>query len=258
MIILLILSLSLALAPVVSAADLDLVTDLAGVLTSSQVQTLNARAERISDRYRCDVAIVVIDEMTDNDGAYEWARYVYREFDFGYGSDKSGVIFFLSVDDRDFALVAFGYGNTAFTDYGKDVLLDEHILPLLRNDRYFDAFSAYLDVAEDYLRQARDGTPFDRPDSSSIFIKLAITILLPLLIAFIVCSMWKGQMKTAVRATTACNYIPQGGFNLTANTDMFLYTTRTVVRVQQQSSGSSSRGGTSVDSKGFSGRSGKF
>jgi len=61
-------------------------------------------------------------------------------------------------------------------------------------------------------------------------------------------------MKTARIATTACNYIPPGGFQLTGSEDTFLYQTVTRTKVQS----SSSSGGTSVDSKGFSGRSGKF
>jgi len=254
---LLILSLVLVLSPAAFAADdWELVEDLAGILTREQRDALQARAEAISARHRCDVIIVTLGEMIDDDGAYEWARYIYTAFGYGYGSDRSGVLFFLSMAERDFALVAYGYGHTAFTDYGKDVMLDDHILPLLRENKYYEAFSAYLDVADDFLAMARDGTPFDRDSSGSLVVKLAITILVPLLVALIICSMWKKQMKTAVAARAAANYIPPGGFNITGQKDMFMYKTtdRKKIETQQSKSG----GGTTVDSKGFSGRSGKF
>ena len=254
--LLLALSLAFALAPAASATQWVLVEDLADILTYEEWEDLLERAERISEKYRCDVVIFTIDEMTDRDGAYTWARDIYEECGYGYGSEKSGIMFFLSMAERDFALVAFGYGHTAFTDYGKDVMLDDHILPLLKNDRFYEGFSAYLDKAEEFLALARDGTPFDIDNSSEeLLIKLAVVIILPLLIAQIFCTRWKNQMKTAVAARAATNYIPTGGFNLTGQADMFLYRTQESRKVERQSS---SRGGTTIDSRGFSGRSGKF
>jgi len=256
----LVLALFIGLTSAVYAADLDMVTDITGTLSESQVAQLNERAVSISQQYQCDVAIIVIDAMTDSDGAFAWAQYLYNQYNFGYGQDRSGILLFLSMAERDYAMVAYGFGNTAFTDHGKDVMLDRYILPLLRDNRFFDAFSAYLDKSEEFLRLARDGSPFDvgtDPDaqSSSILIKLAVTILLPLMIAFGICTMWKSQMKTARMAVSACNYIPPGGFVLTGQADTFLY--RTVTRVKMQSNSSSS-GGTTIGGSGFSGRSGKF
>lgn len=258
--LILILSLALLLAPAAFAIDMGLVEDLADILTVEQREKLLLRAEGISEKYRCDVVIFTLDKMTDSDGADEWAMFIYDEYDYGYGAQKSGVLFFLSMAERDYSVVAYGFGNTAFTDYGKDVMMDRHILPLLRENKYYEAFSAYLDVSEEYLAMARDGTPFDRntdPDAPGmpILMKLAIIILLPALIALLVCSMWKSQMKTAKKAKTASNYIPQGGFRLTGKTDMFLYRTQTRRKVE---SSSSSGGGTTVNSRGFSSKSGKF
>ena len=258
-IILLTFLLTALLTPLAAAADIDLVTDIAGILTDAQKERLNQRADRISEQYRCEVAIVVIDRMTDNEGAFEWAMHIYDEFNFGYGSQRSGVMLFISMAERDYYLIAFGYGNTAFTDYGKDVMINNHILLHLRNDRFYDAFSAYLDKAEEFLAMARDGTPFDRhtdpaAQQGNTLLKVAVVIFVPLIIAFIICSAWKSQMKTARVAATACNYIPPGGFQLTGSADTFLYQTRTRVKIQS----SSSSGGTSVNSRGFSGRGGKF
>jgi len=255
--LLLVVSLSLGSAIVVSAADIDLVTDITDTLTPQQVQQLNERAERITQQYSCDVAIVIIDRMTDNTGAFSWAIDIYQEFDFGYGPEKSGLLLFLSMAERDYYLISFGFGSTAFTDHGKKVMLDNHILPLLGDNKFYDAFSVYLNKAEEFLKLARDGTPFNRdtdPEAmrTTFLIKLSIVILLPLLIAFLVCSMWKSKMKTARIATTACNYIPPGGFRLTGQADTYLYRTVTRTKVSTNSSGSSSSSG------GFSGRGGKF
>jgi len=260
--LLLVLLVTIASASAVFAAEWDLVADFAGTLTVNQQSELLRRAERISESYRCDVAIVTLERMQDNDGAYEWARYIYEEYGYGFGSEKSGLLFFLSLAERDYSLIAYGNGNIAFTDYGKDVMLDRHILPLLRDNKYSEAFSVYLDKAEEFLQMAREGTPFDRTadpgaQQTVFLIKLGTVFILPPLIALIVCSMWKRQMKTATKAKTACSYIPAGGFNLTGQTDTFLFRTLTRTKIQTNTSSSGS-GGTTKDSRGYSGRSGKF
>jgi len=261
---LLIFCLTLLIAPAVHAADLDIVTDSAELLTDAQVQELNTRAGTISEKYQCDVAIITTEDPDDGD-AYEYAKFIHKEYNYGQGAEKSCVMLFLNMKDssseRAFALIAYGFGNTAFTDYGKDVMLDSYILPKLRSDQYYEAFTAYLDKSEQYLEMAKNGKPFDvdtdpAKQGTSTLIKLAVTILLPLIIALIVCSMWKAQMKTAKIARTADNYIPANGFQLTGQADMFLYRTQT--RRKIETSSSSSSGGTTRDSGGYSGRSGKF
>ncbi len=258
--LILLLTLTLLMAPAAFAAEdeLNLVTDAAYLLTDVEFWELNDRADGISEKYECDILVITLEDIEDDD-PYDLAEYLYDEYNIGYGSKRSCLILLLSMENRDYALVAYGYGNTAFTDHGKDAMLDKHVLPLLAKDRYFEAFSIYYDVAEEYLQMARSGSPFDKstdPDYGKIGtpIKLGITFGLPLLIAFLVCGMWKRQMKTAVLARDASNYIPQNGFALAAQEDRFLYLTETRRKIEK----SLSTGGTTVKSSGSSGRSGKF
>ena len=262
--LLFILLLTLLVPQTVFAAKTEPVTDTVGLLTSEQERELNQRARDIALQYGCEVAVFVVDKMNYDD-AYESAKYIYREYDLGYGDAKSGVLLFLSMAERDYAVIAYGSGNTAFTDHAKDVLIDKHILPPLRQNDYYRAFAAYLDTAEEYLAMAKDGAPFDvgtdkeyRAENArkALPYKLAITVLAPLLIAWLFCSRWKRQMKTAVEAREADKYIPEGGFVLSVKEDLFLYMTET--RSKIESSSSSSSGGTTKDKDGFSGKSGKF
>ena len=255
------LVMSLSLVSPALAADINWVTDEVGVLTDREWEILDQRAEEIGKEYQCDVAIVVISRMTDDDGAYEWAKFVFENFNFGYGSDKSGLLLYLSMEDRDYSMIAYGFGNTAFTDYGRDVMLEKHILPLLGDDKYFQAFSAYLTKADEFLEMARNGTPFDvntdpgnEPDPK---VSIAIIILLPMMIAAIPCLLWKNQMYSAVTQSTANQYFTQGSMNLTYSNDVFLRRTETRTKIESSSSSSSS-GGTTTDSDGYSGSSGKF
>ena len=74
--------------------------------------------------------------------------------------------------------------------------------------------------------------PYD--DSSDMMVRLAVVVLAPILIALIVCTIWKRQMKTARLARTADNYIPTNGFNLTGKTDQFLYRTTTRRKIESK------------------------
>jgi len=247
------------------AMEIDRVTDIAGVLTGAQLAQLNVVADEISEKNRCDVFIITVDTLDGLD-VEDLAWEAFDLFELGYGSERSILLLLLSIEERDFALIAYGFGNTAFTDHGKDVMLDRHILPLLAENKYFAAFATYLDKASEYLEMARAGNPFDidndpvllaEKSRENFWIKLGITILLPLLIAGVLCFRWKSQMKTATLKREAGQYIPQGGFRLTHSSDQFLFSTETRRTIETNSSGGSS-GGTTINSRGGSSRSGKF
>jgi uncharacterized protein len=140
-------------------------------------------------------------------------------------------------------------------------MLDKYILPNLKNDNYYAAFTAFLKNSEKYFSFARDGTPFDEsndPDviRSAIITKIIVVGIISLLIALTVCLIWAGRMKTAKIARTANLYIPANGFNLTGRQDRFLY--RTVTRTKIERTSGSGGSGRSISSGGGSHRSGKF
>ena len=90
---------------------------------------------------------------------------------------------------------------------------------------------------------------------NAVGIVLAIVLLIPTAIALIACAVFKAQMKTARIQNQATEYVDSGSFDLRVKQDMFLH--KSVVRVPIPKSEPSS-GGTTVNSSGFSGRSGKF
>ncbi|NLJ40608.1 MAG: hypothetical protein GX352_03210 [Clostridiales bacterium] len=254
--------LTLAVVIPIKAADLDLVYDDIGLLTGDERSNLNELAQSIADRHQFEVSIVILNDVDGND-PYEYAKLIYEEYNYGYGDNKSGLMLLLGMEDRDFALIAHGFGNTAFTDHGKDVLLDRHVLPLLKKDKYYEAFNAYLNESDEYLRMAKEGKPFDidtdkgytdEEAKKQLWTKLGITFLVPLIIAGLITFAFYKQMKTAVPQRAADSYIPQGGFTLIRKSDTFLFrnVTRRVIEDK------SSKGGTSVDRRGYSGKSGKF
>ena len=246
--------------PVLAAEPrLDHVTDAAGLLTDEQWETLEDKAQLISKQYQCAVYIVTLDDFTNyaaTDSVYEAAKAIYREYDLGWGQDNSGVLLLLSMAERDYSLITYGYGNTAFTDFGKDKLADTFLDDFAEDD-WYAGFEDYLEKSESMLKSARAGRPLDADNDPLVrFGGLLISVGLGCLCAFLICCPLWARMKSVSVKTEADAYIRAGSVAFTAREDHFTHTTQTRVKIEKSSGGGS--GGTTVDSDGFSGISGKF
>ncbi len=259
-----ILVLCLALAvPVFAAgfeaAQLGFVTDTVGLLSDGESRRLEQQAAAISQQYECGVYIIVLDDFTgyvyDTD-PYEAAKSLYTGYTLGYGSQKSGVLLMLSMAERDYALIAYGYGNTAFTDYGKEKLCDA-FLDHFGNDDWYGGFSDYLAKCDSMLEAARDGHPLDvGSDPQAAAVGALLSVLLGCALGFAVCmAIRQRQMKSVAAKEEANAYLAAGSVRITQRDDRFSHTTEVRTRIEKESSSS---GGTTVDSDGFSGKSGKF
>ena len=158
--------------------------------------------------------------------------------------------------ERDYSLIAYGYGNTAFTDFGKDKLADTFLDDFAEDD-WYAGFEDYLEKSESMLKSARAGRPLDADNDPLVrFGGLLISVGLGCLCAFLICCPLWARMKSVSVKTEADAYIRAGSVAFTAREDHFTHTTQTRVKIEKSSGGGS--GGTTVDSDGFSGISGKF
>ena len=262
-----ILSLLLALCLVLSLGGAALasnqitmpyVTDAAGLLTNEEVMALEAQAEQITENYGCAPYILVVEDFRVYEDTYdvrEAGMNLYERWGLGYGPEKNGLLLMLSMAERDYALVTNGsVTHQAFTDYGQEALR-EQFLDNFHNDDWAGGFRDYLDGCAWLLEQAKNGTPYDVDTAPQGFNPLIIVI--PLALAAAVCVVFVLQMKTANLKTEAGDYMVQNGTNMRVVQDIFTH--RTVTRqVIEQNENKGGGGGTTINSRGFSGRSGKF
>ena len=237
------------------------VTDVVGLISENEKAFLEDRAAEISSEYACGVYIVVVDDFrryTNSFDCFGAAENIYMQYSLGLGNEKNGLLLLLSMQDRDFALAAYGAAaHYAFTDYGKEVVIDSFV-PELNANNWYGGLSAYLESSAKLLESASNGAPVDVPEMELSFGEaLATAFAVGSIIALIVCLVFKAQMKTAEIQSYASEYVDRNSFNLYAQQDIFLH--RSVTRqVIQTSSSHSGGGGTTINSSGFSGRSGKF
>ena len=232
-----------------------MVVDSADILNDVEELELAEKAWNLTMDYDCAVYIVTMDSIEDMN-SWEFNEAIHREYRMGYGMEQSCIILLLSMEYRDYDIMAHGYGNYVFTDYGKEIM-SERFLDEFGSNEWYDGFEEYLDCCEEYLKLAAQGKPFDVGDNRSPVLGVAIATGVSSLIALIVCTVFKAQMKTARRQEYAADYVVGSGLNLSKRVDLYTHTSRKQRYIQPQSS-SGGRGGTSVNRSGSSHRSGKF
>lgn len=252
-----------------AAAGIGYVTDAAGILSAEEVYELNAQAQEVSEYYGCGVYIVVVDNYKNyvHGSIQDFSETVYNQYALGLGEERNGIVLSLSMADRDYDLCAYGdFAHYAFTDYGKEVL-SEKFLDDFRYDDWMQGFNDYISFSIELLELAKTGNPLDEmiyEEQKGIdAFELVMMLVFSCGIAGMVCLKFKRQMKTAVLKTDAFDYVPSGGMNLRINQDRFLHRTVTRTRIKKDDEGErlgdgGRPRGTTINSGGFSHKSGKF
>ena len=240
------------------------VIDNAGLLSSTEIAALEKKAQAIRQKYEMDAVILTVDSL-DGKSAQDYADDYY-DYN-GYGSN--GVLFILSMGERDWYISTKGDAIYALTDYGIQQL-GESAVSYLSDSDYYGGFDAFLTALPTYFSAYRDGAPIDGfADTSGdyyhgdqedvvhyddseyngspyipptvILISLAIGIVAGGITVLIM----RGAMNTKRPQRSAVNYMNDSSYHLRTNQDMFLYSNVSKTRIQQESS-SSGGGGSSV------------
>ncbi|MCR5089490.1 MAG: TPM domain-containing protein [Oscillospiraceae bacterium] len=241
------------------------VSDVAGLLSREEWQQLESEAETISETYGCGVYLVILDDYLlydkGSDNFWTFSQAFYTEYNMGFGEEHTGVLLLMSMEERDYSILAHGSAaHYAFTDYGKEVLEQQFLDDFRRND-WYSGFLDYIGGCNDLLKRAAEGKPLDVSQGDyrlSDGVNPLFIILPPILIALLVCEGLRRQMKPVSKSNSAEEYVIRDSFRLSSKRDVFLRRSvhRTVIAEPSHRSGGG--GGTSINSGGFSGHSGKF
>lgn len=257
----------------------DALVDTADLLTAYEEQSLREEIAAIRNEYGLDVAIVLKDSYSGSSIMRYAADYYEAQ---GYGED--GLLFLLTMYEREYTTVTHGQAISIFTDYGLDRIHDK-ITPYLSSGDYYGAMTRYLrsirQEIEQYIQRAENGAAYDHgyselPMSWSLvtvqltpweqMVEIAPIILIAaFVIALIVALVLKGQMKSVRRQSGASSYVRDGSFQLTRVQDIYLYTTTHRRKIETNSNSGNRSGGSGGSSTfrsssggSFGGRSGKF
>lgn len=252
--LLLVLLLAVTLVLPVMAAE-TYVDDDAALLTLSEVETFEARAAEISERYGVGVYICILDDFGDYGypDAATASYSIYHAQSLGYGSGRDGILLLLSMSNRKYA--TFVYGDKAepiFPD-GKLIKLENAFLDDFADNDWYDGFSDYLEGCAGIL--SVDSGEFTWPQ---FLRRLGISFGVGLLLALIVCQLLKMKMRSVYRQAEASAYVTAEGLQLTRREDVFTHTTTVRHKIERKSESSSSSDSSSFSGGGGHGRSGSF
>lgn len=228
--------------------DMIRIADWAELLSESEEAELSDCLDEISERQKLDVVIVTVDSLEGaNVTAYADDFFDYNGY--GFGENKDGILFLISMEERDWCISTSGYGITAFTDAGQEYL-SEKFLPYLSDGEYAEAFRTFAVWCDDYITQARAGTPYDVDNvPTELFSPLGaliIAVVIGLIVAFIATGIMRLGLRSVFSEPKADSYIKKDSLNLTKNYDLFLYRNVTRTERQRETSTASSSGGSTT------------
>lgn len=233
--------------------------DLADILSESEEQALLAKLDEISVRQKMDVTVVTVDNLDGYDDVTKCADDVYEDCNYGYGSNKDGLLLLISMEDHDWTISTCGYGITAFTDSGIEYI-GKKMKTDLSDGNYAAAFDTYANLCDEFITQARNGKPYDTgnlPREPLGIMWIPISIATGVVLALLIVGGMKGKLKTVHSQVAANNYMKKDSLTVSESSDRFLY--RTVTRSEKKKdndSGSSTHTSSSGTTHGGGG--GKF
>lgn len=243
--------------PITAGAVSTQIHDDAALLSKSEIQALETKADMLMSDYGMDVVILTLDSL-DGRSAQSTADQFYDDNQYA----DNGVLFLLAMKEREWYISTCGTARFAVSDYALYEIENE-ILPYMSEGAYFEAFDSFLDSLPDYFAAYADtdlSGGYDHytqeyeytfalfgPDS--IFISLGVGLA----VAFITVSVMRGSMNTKRRQRGAVDYLKSGSYHLRTNQDLFLYS-RVSKQKRQENTNSHSAGSSSHRSSGgFSG-----
>lgn len=236
-----------------------LIADQAGLLSESEVQTLENRARSISLAHGCEVIILTVNG-TDGKTPELYAEDYFVDHNYGFGTEHSGIMLLLDMEARDWHIATRGSAIDAFHDDPTDFLVSR-FLPDLSKGAYYDAFRTYLDYAEQFLGVYDQSLSQDVVDdlneeysdyvngteSKPNYVKKGIlSVVLGALLGFVPVGIQKSSLKTVRKRRDAAGYARPGSLNLNVNRDVYLFSNVTSHVIQRQTT--SSGGGHSISS----------
>ncbi|MDD5968968.1 hypothetical protein BHF69_00955 [Anaerostipes sp. 992a] len=241
--------LTLSMAPV-HAQEQAFVTDNANLLDVEEENTLNKTCKELSQKHNVAICIITTSDYGSGD-IKDWQRQYYQSHHLGMGEENSGIMLAISMAGRDWGIVGFGNAQKAFTTYGRE-RIGELIVEHLSDGDYYEAFSQYASLADEFLVAAEEGEPYtsDHKYQESVPIPFIVlgSFLLSLIISLIIVLSWKKSMNTRIMQDSASEYLKKDSFSLSNRSDIYLYhTVNRTRRVKRESS-------THSDSSGSSGK----
>lgn len=219
------------------------VVDTAKLLTADEVTSLTQKINEISERQQFDIVIVTVNTL-EGKTPQEYADDYYDYNGYGFGENNDGCLLLISLEESDWYISTTGYGITAFTDAGIEYI-GKQLVDDMGDGKWSKAFTKFADLADDFVTQAKSGTPYDTgnlpKNVASIIKSILVSLAIGLIAAFILTDkISKKYTKAVHKKADAGDYLVNGSLQLTGSYENFSHTNVSRTPIQNESSSGSS------------------
>ena len=226
-VICLLLILLLCVPAFASESSASRVYDYAGMLTGTELNSLEALLASVSAKNDFDVVVVTEKDTGDYTGQ-KYADSFYEVCVSYYGMREDGILLLWIESTSEAYISTSGYGTYAFTDAGLSYLFDE-IGPSLRSRDYAAAFRIFAEKSGELVAMAKAGNRMTtKPGAETKKERNPIvgaigSLIAGLLPPGILTGSWKNRLKSVHQNTSARGYAVEGSFVIEKGRDTFLY-----------------------------------
>ena len=132
------------------------VFDLADVLTQDEEAELESRLSRTVQKTGMDAAVLTVNGTGYSD-IKGFSDYIYSYSGLGAGEKRSGTLFVMDMEQRDFYLFTYGTAIDYYTDRALAYIEDDLMLTHLKSGNYAAAFGAYADGLDQIYDEGLQG-----------------------------------------------------------------------------------------------------
>lgn len=120
--------------------------------------------------------------------------------------------------------------------------IESAVLKELKQSDWFSASTEFIDAVSEYCPDVSD-TSSSSNGASALLKKEIIGFCIAAAIGLAVAGVMASKMNNAKAGRNAASYVKEGSFVLSEQSDMYLYSTVSKIRIRSDSSGGGSRGG---------------
>ena len=194
----------------------DRVVDEADILTTEEETMLESELDEISERQQFDVVVVTVNSL-EGKTAEAYADDYFDYNGYGFGENRDGALYLVSMGERQWHISTRGYGIDALDDSNLMEIEDETVF-YLSSEWYYDAFSTFGRMCDEMVTEQREADEPMNPITA-----LVGCVVIGFLLSFIPVGVMKSQMKSVHIRQEASDYIQTDQTRITKSRDAFLY-----------------------------------
>lgn len=210
---------------VYAADDMPRLVDEADLLSDSDEAELLGKLDEISERQQMDIVVLTVNSL-EGKSPEEYADDFYDYNGYGFGDGRDGILFLISMGEREMCISTAGYGITAFTDAGQNYIYDQ-IMTYIKDGDYATAFTIFAAQCDGFITQARTGEPYDidnlPEEPFSVIGALIIAVGIGFIISLIATGIMRLQLHSVYSRQAAEDYMIKDSMQVTRSNDLFLY-----------------------------------